>query len=231
MTRLLLLLLLASCTPKAIPEVPRPSPVVVNPSPLPVPSPTPLVLSEKQGSISDKITSQIRPEWVARLDVVISGIIRDRQRYVVIQNLRSGGMLWYFVAGIHERESSRNFTCHLHEGSPLIHRTLFVPIGRLPDKEPPYTFEQSAEDALYVLEREDLVEWSNMDSSLYAIESYNGLGYRQYHPDVKSPYVYSGTNLYARGKYIADGRFSAITIDQQPGVYAIYLRMKERGLL
>ncbi len=218
MTRLLLFILLAGCTPKATPEVPRPTPVVVNPVPVPVPSPTPE-------------SSQIRPEWVARLDVVISGIIRDRQRYVVIQNLRSGGMLWYFVAGIHERESSRNFTCHLHEGSPLTQRTFYVPKGRLPTPNPPYTFEQSAEDALYVLEREDLVEWSNMDSSLYAIEAYNGLGYRQYHPEVKSPYVYSGTNLYARGKYIADGRFSAITIDQQAGVYALYLRMKERGLL
>ncbi len=217
MIRLVALLLLMGCS-RTTPSAEVPQPLTVNPTPVPVPAPYPT-------------PNQIRPEWIARLDVIASGIVRDRDRYLVIEHQRLGGMPWYYVAGIHERESSRNFTCHLHEGSPLIHRTIYVPKGRLPNQEPPYTFEQSAEDALYVLERENEVDWRDSVSSLYAIEAYNGLGYRQHHTDVKSPYVWSGTIFYTRGKYIADGRFSAITVDQQAGVEAIRLRMKERGIL
>ncbi len=176
-------------------------------------------------------TPTIRPEWTGRLDVVITGIVRNRDRYLVIEHQRLNGMPWFYVAGIHERESSRNFTCHLSEGSPLIHRTIYVPKGRLPYADPPYTFEQGAEDALYVLEHENVVNWSDYDASLYAIEAYNGLGYKLYHPDVKSPYVWSGTSLYTRGKYTSDGRFSRISVDQQVGVEAIRMRMKERGIL
>lgn len=176
-------------------------------------------------------SAEIRPEWKPRLDRVISGIVRDKDRYVAIQNMRPNGMYWWVVAGIHERESSRNFTRHLHEGSPLIHQTYYVPKGRpLMPPPPPFTFEQSAFDALYVLKHEDRVNWSDRTSALDAIENYNGLGYRRFHPDVLSPYLWSGTNLYSRGKYVADGRFSSTAIDQQAGVAAIWKRMHERGV-
>ncbi len=173
--------------------------------------------------------SIIRPEWNARLDVITAGIVRDRERYLEIEHQRVGGMPWYFVAGLHERESSRNFTRHLHEGSPLIHRTFYVPKGRLPNKPPPYLFEESAEDALYVLEHENWVNWYDQVETLNAIEAYNGLGYR--HRDVPSPYLWSGTTRYSRGKYVADGRYSAISVDQQAGVITIWLRMRQRGYL
>jgi len=50
-------------------------------------------------------------------------------------------------------------------------------------------------------------------------ESYNGLGY--YNKGLVSPYVYSGTNVYTKGKYVVDGKFSSSTIDGQPGVYLL----------
>lgn len=162
---------------------------------------------------------------------MIAGIVRDRDRYTAIEQMRPGGMPWHVVGGIHERESSRNFARHLHEGSPLIHRTFYIPKNRLPHPEPPYTFEQSAEDALYVLKSEQRVNWNDVDAALDAIEKYNGTGYRRFHPDVPSPYLWSGTLAYERGKYVADGRFSGTAIDKQPGVAALWLRMKQRGLL
>lgn len=177
-------------------------------------------------------STEIRPQWNTRLDVIIAGIVRDKERYVAIQKMRPNGMPWFVVAGIHERESSRNFTRHLHEGSPLIHQTYYVPKNRPKfPPPPPFTFEQSAEDALYILKHEDWVKWCDLNKALDAIENYNGLGYRKYHPNVPSPYLWSGTNSYSRGKYIADGRFSPTAIDKQPGVAALWLRMLERKLL
>jgi lysozyme family protein len=206
--------------------------VVTTPSPAatpaPIPSPTfPVTETEKWFN-----EVMLRPEWIPRLDVIVAGIVRDKERYLAVEKMRPNGMPWYFVGGIHERESSRNFTRHLHEGSPLIHRTQFVPKNRLPPpKDPPYTFSESAEDALYVLKHEDRVPWNDTRIALDALEAYNGLGYRKYHPDVFSPYLWSGTGAYSRGKYIADGRFSSTTVDQQAGVAALWLRLRQRELI
>lgn len=175
--------------------------------------------------------SQIRPEWTAKLDRVAAGIVRDKDRYRVIEKMRTNGVPWYVTGGIHERESSRNFARHLHEGSPLIHRTYYIPRGRLPNKLPPYTFEESAEDAFYILKDEHKVRWADRSAALDAIETYNGLGYRKYHSDVPSPYLWSGLNIYSRGKYVADGRFDKLAVDRQPGVAALWKRMLERKLL
>jgi lysozyme family protein len=47
-------------------------------------------------------------------------------------------------------------------------------------------------------------------------EYYNGLGYS--YRDKPSPYVWSGTDQYKRGKYVSDGRYSAWAKDGQLGV-------------
>ena len=46
-------------------------------------------------------------------------------------------------------------------------------------------------------------------------ETYNGLGYFQRGVPI---YVYSGTDQYMSGKYVADGRYRANAVDQQIGV-------------
>ena len=46
------------------------------------------------------------------------------------------------------------------------------------------------------------------DQTLYELERYNGFGYRDRRPQVLSPYLWSFSNHYSRGKYVADGRFS-----------------------
>ncbi len=144
--------------------------------------------------------------------------------------LRPGGVPAPIVFTLHGRESSWNFSAHLHEGSPLTHRTRDVPKGRPLTPDPPYTFIQSAEDALYILKHEDRINWRDLPTALQAIEAYNGLGYQKYHPTVPSPYLWAGTTLYDRGKYTADGRFSPIAVDRQLGCAAILLRMQQRGL-
>jgi len=73
-------------------------------------------------------------------------------------------------------------------------------------------------------------DWS-LPALLYTLESYNGMGYRLYHPHVPSPYLWSFTNHYVSGKYTHDGRWSDIAISQQCGCAAVLRRMAEHDLI
>ena len=85
-------------------------------------------------------------------------------------------------------ESSLNFKRHLHNGDPLTARTVHVPSGRPRQGDPPFTWEQSAADALTLRNLGPRTDWS-LSGTLYALEGYNGWGYRRYHPEVFSPYL------------------------------------------
>src|SRR5207344_1050510 len=62
-------------------------------------------------------------------------------------------------------------------------------------------------------------------------ESYNGMGYRRFHPEVKTPYLWSFTHHYTRGKYVADGTWSPTTVSKQVGAAALLRRLAERGAM
>jgi hypothetical protein len=59
------------------------------------------------------------------------------------------------------------------------------------------------------------------------LERYNGWGYRLYHPHVLSPYLWSGSNHYTSGRYVADGTWSETAVSQQIGAAVILRRMAE----
>lgn len=174
--------------------------------------------------------AQIRGMDAIRLDKAVARFLSSKPRYEAVQNMRPGGMPAEVVFVLHGRESTWSFNHHLHEGSPLSGRTRWVPKGRPLAPDPPYTFEQSAEDALYVIKRLDRVNWTSGEDTLQAIEKFNGLGYQKYHPEVPSPYLWAATTLYTRGKYVADGKFDAAAVDKQLGCAAIFKRMQERGI-
>jgi len=175
-------------------------------------------------------TAEVRPSNVFRVDKAIALYQDTRSRYVKIQNMRKTGVPAAVIFCFHGRESTWNFRRHLHEGSPLTGRTRYVPKGRPRVGSPPFTFSESAEDALYTLKHLERKNWHTVDTALYNIEAYNGLGYKRYHKNVNSPYLWSGTNHYTRGKYVADGRFSSRAVDKQLGCCAILKRMQARGI-
>lgn len=175
--------------------------------------------------------ASIRPEWESRVDAAVDRYQRTKDRYRKIENIRkSPSVPARVIFVLHGRESTWNFGKHLHEGSPLSARTRWIPKGRPRSGTPPFTFEESAEDALYKLKDMENWDWSNLESMLQNIETYNGLGYQRYHKDVPSPYLWSGTTIYSRGKYVADGRFSRIAIDKQLGCAAILKRLNQRNI-
>lgn len=171
-------------------------------------------------------TCQIKPAKAHEVEVLVSKLIDNKGRYANVGNPL--GIPWYVVAVIHNMECSQNFNQHLHNGDPLTGRTRHVPAGRPKTGNPPFTWEESATDALTLDGFSKWKDWS-IPGMLYCIEGYNGWGYRQYHPSVKTPYLWSGSNHYTSGKYVADGTWSNTAVSAQCGAATLLRRIAERN--
>lgn len=132
---------------------------------------------------------------------------------------------WYFVGLVHLMECTLSFRHHLHNGDPLSRRTVHVPAGRPVKGKPPFTFLESAVDALVFQGLHNETDWS-IEKMLYRLEGYNGYGYRQYH-NMPSPYLWAGSNLYVKGKYVSDGKFDPEAVSTQIGTALILKRLLE----
>jgi lysozyme family protein len=113
---------------------------------------------------------------------------------------------------VHGLEGNFNFETHLHNGDPLTARTVQVPKGRPVAGEPPFKWEESAEDALRLKGFDKETDWS-IPAMLYRFERYNGMGYRQF--QLPSPYLWSFSDLYEKGKYASDGKFDPALVSKQ----------------
>lgn len=208
-------------------ETPTPTSIPQEEIPTPTPTPTPTIIRvSRERGIWDKLV--VKPSWEIPVRKAVMLYLRTKDRYEVVEHYRSNGVPAPVIFCLHYRESDNSFKCHLHEGSSLLHRTRYVPKGRLPPpKEPPYTWEVSAEDAIYICDKLQ-GSWSDISWSFDHIERYNGLGYRKL--GVPSPYLYSGSNLYDHGKYTSDGHFNPQAIDQQLGCLPILKTMAANGV-
>lgn len=168
----------------------------------------------------------IRPARRAEVDAVVNRILRDKDRYVAVESATH--VPWFVVAVIHSMEAGGDFSCHLHNGDPLTRRTVHVPAGRPLTGDPPFRWEVSAADALELQGLTRVTDWC-VERVAYVCEGYNGWGYRLYHPRVKSPYLWSFSNHYTQGKYVADGRWSDTAVSQQCGAMVLLKRLEERG--
>jgi lysozyme family protein len=169
---------------------------------------------------------QVNTAKAAEVDKLATKLLANQARYE-----RAGDDLdipWQLIAVIHNMECSQNFTQHLHNGDPLTARTVRVPAGRPKEGTPPFTWEASAADALTIRQLPEWDDWS-VPGILYCLEGYNGWGYRRFHPDVKSPYLWSGSNHYVSGKYVKDGIWSSTAVSAQCGTATLLRRLAEKG--
>ncbi|MDD3581274.1 MAG: hypothetical protein PHW74_09665 [Desulfobacca sp.] len=170
----------------------------------------------------------IRDAKISQVEAILHKLSDHRNHYLAV-----GGPLgipWYFIAVIHNMEASLNFNCHLHNGDPLSARTVHVPAGRPKQGNPPFSWEESASDALRMKGLHNWSDWS-LPGVLYKLEEYNGWGYRLYHPHVLSPYLWSYSNHYVSGKYVADGTWSDVAVSKQIGAAVCLRRMAELGVI
>jgi len=125
---------------------------------------------------------------------------------------------WAFVGIIHGLECSFDFTKHLHNGDPLSARTVQVPRNRPASGKPPFTWLESALDALQLQKLDQVSDWS-VPHMLYLIEAYNGSGYRK--RALPTPYLWGSSNNYEKGKFVADGHFDPDAVSKQCGAALI----------
>lgn len=151
---------------------------------------------------------------------VAKRLVAAKERYQAVAS--QTGVPWYFIAVTHEREGAQDWRTSLAQGDPWNKKSTHVPKGRGPFT----SWEEAAVDALvncapYAAKNKD---WS-IGGLLTMLEQYNGLGYAN--RKIPSPYIWSGTDQYARGKYVADGKFNANTVDKQLGCAGLLLAMQK----
>lgn len=140
---------------------------------------------------------------------------------------------WWFIAVVSEREYSGppRWDRQLGQGDPLSSVSVHEPAGRGPFLNHPGdvtpgndAWTRCALDALincapFAAKNTD---WT-IGGALTLWEEYNGLGYAAM--GVPSAYVWSGTDQYISGKYIADHVYRASAVDVQEGCAPILARM------
>jgi lysozyme family protein len=168
----------------------------------------------------------IRRDRLPVVDSIVARIVDHKDTYRAVENLTR--VPWFAIAIIHNLEASGDFTKHLHNGDPLTARTVHVPAGRPSSGNPPFTWEESAADALAFDGLTQVTDWS-AEHLAFLFEGFNGFGYRLYHPHVKSPYLWSFSNIYTQGKYVGDGQWSETAVSQQCGAMVLLKRLQEQG--
>jgi len=156
---------------------------------------------------------------VKSLDAIARKLLVSKARYQKVESQL--GVPWWFIAILHNRESSGNFAGVLHNGEHIIgtgRKTRLVPAGRGPFS----SWEEAATDALKMKNLHKIADWS-IERVCYEGERFNGFGY--YSRGVPSAYLWSFSNIYKGGKYVADGVWSSTARDQQAGIMPLLKRM------
>jgi lysozyme family protein len=174
------------------------------------------------------LSAKVQSKNVAQIDKVIRRIFLNKKLYKCVDSRTD--VPWYVIACLHNMESGGSFRHHLHEGSPLYGRTRWVPKGRPKTGTAPFTWVESAQDALSY-DKMGEKRWAFLFDTLWAVEGYNGTGYWRYHRSTPSPYLYAKTTIEKPGKYVSDGKWSSTARSKQIGIVAIWKRMQDLGML
>lgn len=167
-------------------------------------------------------TCVINPDRLPGIKPIVNRILSGKSRYEALSN--KVGIPWHFIGITHSLEAGCDFKKHLHNGDPLTARTVRVPKNRPDTGNPPFTWEFSAEDALSDLS--DWTDWS-VPGMLFKLEGYNGYGYHRPSININSPYLWSFSNHYKKGKFVKDGVYSPTAVSKQCGAAILLRRLTE----
>lgn len=174
--------------PKAI-QKEKKSNHVFHPSPSLQPSPTEYRQLFETLKLKNKRSATIK-DFKKRLTT-------GRLRYERVAEMT--GVPWYVVGIIHYLEYTNNFDVHFHTGAPLNDGMIW---------------EESAANTLQQHGLDKVSSWT-LEETLYRLERYNGLGYRN--RGIYSPYLWGGSTHYIRGKFSAKGNFNSDRTYKQIG--------------
>lgn len=211
------------------------SPAPAGAAPAPVPAPTvgklpPVVKGSKFAQLENDYTlcwaaCRINPDKQNRVEAAADQLLKGRARYATV-SARTNGVPWQLIGIMHGLECGYSFLKHLHNGDSLAAPTHQVPAGHPPGWDGTGSWEDSAVDAVR-LKFANITNWS-LPKVLYALESFNGFGYRP--KGVRSPYLWSFSNLYTKGRYVADHDFDPESVSNQVGSALVLKVLEQRGL-
>lgn len=198
---------------------------------VPVQTPAPIQASPihpytKLAPEYSNMISNMRITRPKEVDAVARKLLRPEiiNKHIALSKQTGVPALWY--AAVFEREAASNFNLALGQGDPWSKVSTHVPAG----KGPFMSWESAA--AYYTKYDKLNVSTSawTMPYAAWKAEGWNGFGPRN--RGRHSGYLWSGTNWYdppsgKGGKYVADGRWDANTIDKQLGVMPLLKRMGE----
>ncbi len=176
------------------------------------------------GYASDFAACVVRPEHQAAVGWYADHVKAGQAQYKVTGT--ATGVPWWFVGVLHGLEADFSFQSHLHNGDPLSAKTVHAPPNRPQDWLPPSDWQSSARDALTFEHFAHLADWS-LAHTLFRFEAYNGFGSRNH--GVKTPYLWSFSTLYTKGKYVADRQWDPNAVSEQCGAAVMIKVLAERG--
>ena len=162
-------------------------------------------------------TMSLRPGWVEKAATAAKRIFSKKNNYHTVESLT--GVPWFVVGLIHQMECDLDFQGHLHNGDSLSARTCNEPIGRPLGGRPPFLWSDSAADAIRHDKLDQVAPWT-CERLAFELEKYNGFRSRTQHK-INTPYLWSGTNHYERGKYVRDNVWDGAVASKQVGAMPI----------
>lgn len=193
--------------------------------------PVPLTPGLKQEYERLYTTQVINLSYEPLIESGIAKITYGTSRYKDVE--ARTGVPWYVIGVLHLLECDSSFERHLHNGDPLKHKTVNVPVGR--PLQSKWTWEDSAVDAIKYEAKNNWsarglkpTDWS-LGATLYRLEAWNGFGSRNH--GVATPFLWSGTKFYTKGKYGSDGKWNPELRSQQIGAAVLLYTMNKRELI
>jgi lysozyme family protein len=170
----------------------------------------------------------VRDDYRSTVNWYLSKILHEDHQKSWYEVAKEVCCPWYFVAIIHAMEAAFNFRSHLHNGDPLERRTVQVPRGRPKVWNPPNDWQTSAVDALRFDGFQDLSDWG-LERTLYRWEAYNG--FRSRRNGINTPYLWSFSNHYAKGKFVADNVWDPSAVSKQCGAAVMLKELVDRRIV
>jgi lysozyme family protein len=171
-------------------------------------------LKDEYASLWQSMT--IAPSKVRSIDRIARWLIASQPRYQLVAERTS--VPWAAVALIHQMECGGDWRLSLAQGDPWNEMSTHVPKGRGPFA----SWEAAAIDALSIDGTSRVKDWS-IERLCYELEKYNGFGSRR--KGIHTPYLWSFSNHYRRGKYVADHVWDANAVSGQVGAMPLLARM------
>jgi lysozyme family protein len=162
-----------------------------------------------------KLWDQAKLSHPAQAQAQAQRILASRATLTQVE--QETGVPWFMVGALLYRESDLDFGTYLGNGQSLKRVTTVVPAGRGPFS----SFVDGAVDAIKLEGMYKIGPWT-LELILYWTERFNGQGYFGHG---NSPYLWSWTDQYISGKFVADHVYDPNVVDVQGGCAAILMSL------